>query len=80
MSLIPVRAIKTPFGFTQLVETSNLGIRHQIHLGNNLAGILLSDKEVTKGSTGMMMVTRPWRGPGTQDFSAWFPKEHSEQG
>ena len=47
-------------------------IRHQIHLGNNLVpGILLSDKEVTKWSTGMMMVTRlsclGSRKPGVKD-------------
>ena len=50
MSLIPIRAIKTPVGFVQLVETYNLGIRHQTHLGNNMApGILSSSKEVARG-------------------------------
>ena len=49
MPLIPVKASKEPVGFTRLVETSNLGIRHPIHLGNNLVpGTLLSSHEVTK--------------------------------
>ena len=68
-------------GFTRLAETSNLGIRHPTHLGNNLVpGIRLSNKEVTKGSTGTMMVTQLWRGPGTQDLNIWCPRVHLELG
>ena len=64
--LNPQRASKEPVGFTRQIRASHLGIRHPIHLGNNLVpGIRLSNKEVTKGSTGTMMVTRLWRGPGT---------------
>ena len=70
MSLTPVKEIKAPVEFIRLIETGNPGIRHQTHLGNNLVpGILLSNKEVTEGSTDMMMVTWLWRGPGTQDLS-----------
>ena len=80
-SLIPVKAIKVSIGFTRLTETSNLGIRHPIHLGNNLVpGILLSDKEVTERSTDMMMVTQLWRGPGTQDLKIWCPRVYLEPG
>ena len=80
-SLIPVKAIRAPVRFTRSIETSNLGIRHPSHLGNNLvSGTPLSSHRVTKGLTGMMMVTQPWRGPATQDSSALFPKEHSELG
>ena len=65
MPLIPIKANKAPVGFTWLTETSNLGIRHPTHRGNNLlSGILLSSHEVTKWSTDMMMVTWLWRGPG----------------
>ena len=81
MSLIPVKAIKAPVGFIRLIETSNLGIRHQTHLGNNMVpGILLSNKEVTKWSTDMMMVTRLWRGPGKRDLNIWRPRVHLDPG
>ena len=81
LSLIPVKAIKAPVEFIQLIETSNLGIRHQTHLGNNMApDILSSNKEVTKGSAGMMMVTRLWREPGMQDSRIWCPRVHLEPG
>ena len=81
VSQIPVKAFKAQDGLTRPTEGSNLGIRHPTHLGNNLvAGTPLSSHRVTKGSTGMMMVTQPCKGPGTQDSSAWFPKEHSKLG
>ena len=81
MSLTPVKAFKAPDEFVRLIETSNLGIRHQTHLDNSqVPGILLSDKEVTKGSTDMRMVTRLWRGPSTQDSNIWCPRVHSDPG
>ena len=77
----PVRAIKAQVELTRPIEDSNLGIRHPSHLGNDLVpGTPFSRHRLTKRSTGIMIVTRPWRGPGILDSSAGCPREHSEQG
>ena len=49
MSQNPVRKIKAQVGLTRLAETSNLGIRHPIHLGNNpVLGIQLSNNNMAR--------------------------------
>ena len=69
------------FGSIRPLKTTNLGIRHQTHLGNDMVpGILFSNKEVARGSTDMMTITRLWREPGIQDLRIWCPRVHLEPG
>ena len=79
MLLIPAKETMVSVELIRLPEISHLGIRHQTHLGNDLMpDILSSSKEVAKGPTAMMMVTRRWRDPGTQDLTTWCLRGHSK--
>ena len=79
MRQIPAKETMVSVELIRLPEISHLGIRHKTHLGNDLMpGILSSSKEVAKGPTAMMMVTRRWRVPGTQDSRTWCPRVHLE--
>ena len=79
--LIPAKETMVSVEPIRLPEISHLGIRHQTHLGNDLMpGIRSSSKEVAKGPTVMMMVTRRWREPGTQDSRTWCPRVLLELG
>ena len=81
MLQIPAKETMVSVGLIRQLEISHLGIRHQTHLGNNMVlGILLSNKEVTKSPTGMIMVTRLWRGTGTEDLYIWRPRVRSDLG
>ena len=78
---IPVRATMTPTVFIRLINASHLGIRHQTLLDSDkVPGMLLSIKGMIRGTTGMMMVTRLWREPGTQDMNVWCPRVRSDPG